>query len=196
MVDLLQPSVLSLNTSAVTDNSENEMLLRKKDIKPVCDLLANMLGLFSFVGIDGRTLYETPGFALSEGTRRTDVMVDGYSVGQIAATSVYIEAVAALFGLYLLNISEKKKMVGHTLQKYREMSFLAEINKIMSASVDVSEILSAATARVHEIIRVETCSVMVADSRTGKFILKAISGRTVNEPLDLKTTEGIAGRVL
>jgi signal transduction histidine kinase len=172
------------------------MLLRKKDIKPVCDLLGNIIGLFSFVGIDGKTLYETPGFVLSDGAGYTDVMVDGNSIGRIAGTSAYLEAVASLFGLYLLNISEKKEMVGHTLQKYREMSFLAEINKIMSSSVDVSEILCAATARVHEIIRVETCSVMVADGRTGKFILKAISGRTVNEPLELKTTEGIAGKVL
>jgi signal transduction histidine kinase len=172
------------------------MLLRKKDIKPVCDRMTDLVGLFSVAGADGKTLYESPGFILSEGIAHSDIMVEGKSIGQIAGAPDRLEAAAALVGLYLLNISEKKKMVGHTLQKYREMSFLAEINKIMSSSVDVSEILSAATARVHEIIRVEACSVMVPDARTGRFILKAISGRVVDEPLDLKTTEGIAGRVL
>ncbi|MBI5638877.1 MAG: GAF domain-containing sensor histidine kinase [Nitrospirae bacterium] len=172
------------------------MLFKKKDIKPFCDMMAHMTGPFSFIGSDGKTLYETPGAALAEAAVLVDVIVDGSSAGRIAGESGTLDAAASLLGLYILNISEKKKLVAHTLQKYREMSFLAEINKIMSSSVDVSEILSAATARVHEIIRVETCSVMVADTRTGKFILKAISGRTVNEPLNLNTVDGIAGRVL
>jgi signal transduction histidine kinase len=76
------------------------------------------------------------------------------------------------------------------------MSFLAGINRIMSSSLDVYEILCAATSRVHEIISVEACSVIVPDRKTGTFVLKVISGRVVNETLDLNTGEGIAGRVL
>ncbi len=172
------------------------MVLRKKDVSQICDMLSVMAGPLSFSGSDGRALHASPGFAAGDGCAGADVVVDGRTVGRLAGASGSLAAAAALFGLYLREIVEKKTMIEHTLQKYREMSFLAEINKIMSSSVDVSDILCTATARVHEIIRVESCSVMVADSRTGTFVLKAISGRAVNEPLELKTMEGIAGRVL
>lgn len=170
--------------------------LRKKDVGVVCSSLLSLAGPFGFYRADGKPLYESAGFSSSGASGRFDVKVQGDPVGYVSGTPGRLGEVGALLGLYLEQVSEKKLLAEHTLQKYREMSFLSEINKILSSSSDINEILCATTKRVHEIINVESCSVIVADSRTGKFMLRAISGRSVNEELNLGIAEGIAGKVL
>ena len=172
------------------------MAIKKKDIKAVCDILVNLAGPFSFSGTDGKTLYESPGRQVSEGDTRTEVLVNSSPAGYITGPSRNLCHIASLLGLYLKTIDEKRLLTEHTLQKYREMGFISEINKLLSSSLDIFGILAATTIKIHEIIDVETCSVMMADQKTGRFIVKAISGKIVNEYIDLKTTEGIAGRVL
>lgn len=171
------------------------MTIKKKDIKAICDLLVTLAGPFSFFGIDGKPLYGPQEKRPGEETRM-DVFLNNSPVGHISGASPDLCPIATLLSLYLKSIEEKKLLTEHTLQKYREMGFISEINKLLSSSLDIFEILAVTTKRIHEIMNIEACSVMVADQKSGQFILKAISGRVVDEHVSLKTTEGIAGNVL
>lgn len=171
------------------------MVVRKKDVKALCETLLPLVGPFAFTASNGDILYAPAGFNPPKDSAPAQVTVEGEVAGQIAGLSKAGGAVAAIVGLYLKNVRDRKVLTEHTLQKYREMSFLSGINKIMGSSTDVDEILCAATKSVHEIIDVEACSLMVADPKSGRFVLKAISGETVNKPLDIKTNEGIGGKV-
>ncbi len=122
--------------------------------------------------------------------------MDGVPVGYVSGMGEGISAVTAVLGLFLRNIRERRSLADHTLQKYREMGFLFEMNTVLSSSLDIVEVLCAMTKKVHDIIDVDSCSVMMPDVRSGKFFLKAISGRGVNEPMVLDIDEGIAGKVL
>ncbi len=172
------------------------MIIKKKDIKFFCDTLSTIMGHFAFYSLDGRLIYGTSEAKPTYGDNGIHVMVEGDTAGYVSGTSDNLEGVASLMGIHLKNLNEQKMLVAHTLNKYKELSFLSEINNILSSSMDIDEILRLATKRIHDIIKVENCSIMIADTNVNKFHLKAISGRTVNEDIELKVKEGIAGRVI
>ncbi|OGW33141.1 MAG: hypothetical protein A2X59_05930 [Nitrospirae bacterium GWC2_42_7] len=171
------------------------MTIKKKDIKSICELIVSLTGPFTFFGTDGKILFESPEVQSSK-EPRVDVFLNNSLFGHISGASQNLCHVASLLSLYLKTIEEKKLLTEHTLQKYREMGFISGINKLLSSSPDVFNILASTTTKIHEIINVEACSVLVADQKSGKFILKVISGRIVDENLELNINEGIAGRVL
>ncbi len=173
---------------------ERAMVPRIKDIKTFCDAVLPLAGPFAFLGADGKVLYSPAGFSPDPNAARAEIRLGSDTAGFISAPARNPEHIVRLFTPYLKNLEEKKVLAAHTLQKYREMSFLSGIYNILGSSTDLSEILCAATRRVHEIIDVQTCSVMVADQKSGRFILRAISGRAVNAPLGLQIYEGIGGK--
>jgi len=172
------------------------VIVRKKDVKALCDQLALLAGPFALCAPDGKVVYAVEGMAGPVPDAGPEVTVDGAVVGYISGPAEHGRTVASVVGLFLKNTEERRSLTDHTLQKYREISFLSQINKVLSSSMGVLDVLCEVTRMVHEIIDVESCSVMVPDTRSGKFVLKVISGRAVSEPLELAITEGIAGRVL
>lgn len=170
------------------------MVLRKKDILPVCEALSSVIGAFAFNDLRGNVLYASSSFRGGGG--RIEVSVEGAPAGYIEGEGALLESAASLLGLYLKGINERRILTAHTLQKYNELGFLSEINKILSSSVDIDEILRSSTSKIHEMISVENCSVMVADTKRGRFVIKAVSGNTVNADSWLETDKGIAGKVL
>ncbi len=172
------------------------MTLKRKDIKSFCDILSSVMGPFVFHGTDGKLIYGDSQFATAGEDSRICVTAGGSSAGYVSGASDNLEKIASLMGVYLKNVREQKMLAAHTLNKYKELNFLSEINNILSSFVNIDEILRLATKRIHEIMHVEKCSIMVVDDKSDKFHLKALSGITVNKDIGLQRTSGIAGRVM
>jgi len=173
------------------------VVIRKKEIKPVCEFLSVLIGPFGFYGLNGDTLYVTEGFGDSdEKPLKYAVPLNSKPIGYVYGSDDRLETAASILGLFLKNRQDKESLTKHTLNKYRELNFLSEISDILSSSIDIDEILCATTAKCGEIMGVENCSVMVIDDKSNGFYLKAASGRTVNDRVRLDLSSGIAGRVV
>lgn len=172
------------------------MIVKKKDIQFFSDTLSSIMGRFAFYDMDGKLIYGMPEPGSTGKDNGICVMVEDIPSGYIYGTSKNLGGIASLMEIHLKNLYAQKTLVSHTLNKYKELSFLSEINNILSSSMDLDEILRLATKRIKEIINVENCSIMIVDTKAEKFHLKAISGRTVNEDIELNVKEGIAGRVI
>lgn len=173
-----------------------ETLIRKKDLTSVFQMVSSVVGPFTFCDAEGKVLYGSEATGIPSEKDRAEISLGGKVIGYISGIVVNQRAVAALIEFTLKNIAEKKGVLNHTLQKYKELSFLSQINAILGSSTDIDEVLCTATNKIHEIIPVESCSVLLADSKTGGLLLKSLSGRAVNEFIGLKAGEGIVGKVL
>jgi len=172
------------------------MNIKKKDIKPLCDMLSNVVGgEISFYDMEGVLIYGSDRIENSLNNRQ-EISLEGRPVGYITGQTDKLSLIAPLIELYLKNIEEKKDITAHTIQKYRELRFFSNLSSILSSSLDIDETLRLATKGIKEMIDVENCSVMVANTNNDNFHLKATSGRTVNEDLNFKQNEGIMGKVL
>jgi signal transduction histidine kinase len=172
-----------------------EMVIKKKEIKPLCEMLSSFAGPLSFYDPRGQLLYESPALKKQE-LLREEVSAGGMPVGYVGGTTDKLKAVAALMGLYLNNLEEKKSLTTHTLLKYKELNFVSELSEILSSSIDIDEVLQAVTLEIHRMLGAENCSVMVIDAKTNKFFLKAASGKIVNENSWLDLMQGVISKAL
>ncbi len=174
------------------------MIIRKKDIKLICDSLSTLAGPICFYRVDGSPLYETSEFKTEWHTEyeRNEVIFENTLIGYFSGGAENPKAVK-LFTIALQNILEKKSLTTHALQKYKELSFLAKLNEIFSSSVDLDHILSTATQIISQEISVENCSIMVMEPKSRKFILKTAFGKVLNEESWLTGNNGgIADKVM
>ncbi len=92
------------------------MIIKKKDIKPLCEHLSRIAGGFSLFDSEGRALY-TPESVQGDAGRRVDIIIEGAVAGYVESGSVNATEIASLIGLYIKNINEKNMMTKHALQK-------------------------------------------------------------------------------
>jgi signal transduction histidine kinase len=165
--------------------------IRRKDILSICRILEEEISPFCLYSPEEKRLYSSD---VAEEIS-VELKVGGERVGVIKGESSSINTIARIIECFIEEIGEKKRVIDHTLSKYRELTFLSELSEIMSSSIEINEILGAVTLRIKEIMGVENCSIMTVESEEGKFFIKAVSGRIVNEPCWLNIDVGIAGRV-
>jgi|GEM_PF-204576 signal transduction histidine kinase len=165
--------------------------IRKKDILKICKVLEEKISPFCLYYPEGKKLYSSD---VSE-VYSVEVRVEEDRVGIVKGESPDINTIAKIIECFIEEIEEKKRVISHTLNKYRELTFLSELSEIMSSSIEINEILGVVTLRIKEIMGVENCSIMTVESEDGKFFIKAVSGRIVNEPCWLDINAGVAGRV-
>jgi signal transduction histidine kinase len=171
------------------------MRIKRKDVQKLCVRLSEVIGPFSFLNDKGEILYKAPGTWSDPIRDWTEISVNGTTVGSISGDKNNLQVIRPLIELYLKNLDEKKRLTSHTLQKYREMQFISELNNMMSSSADLDEILRLATSRIKKMINIESCSIMIAEENSKTFHQKAASGKTVNEDSWLPTDKGIGGKV-
>ncbi len=168
--------------------------IRNKDIRAVGDILSEITCPFRFFDREGTLLYESP--SAGKADQRREVRARNTPFGHIEGSGEKLDAAAALLALYLKDVAEKRDLASHTLNKYRELSFLSELSEVLNSSIEIDEILSIATARIGKMMGVENCSVFTVGKGDSEFILKAASGRIVNEKSWIVPPAGVAGRVL
>ncbi len=173
-----------------------EFLLRKKDITPICKALSRLAAPFCICSLDGAVLYRTPDFTEDQGQQRLSLPAEGGVIGEVRGEPDSIDAVVSVISGYLAGIKEKKELANHTLNKYREFSFISKINDTLSGSIDLAETLARVSAICHDTAGVENCSIIIRDPSSNRFILKAVSGRIANEEFWMGSGEGVAGKVL
>ncbi len=171
--------------------------MRRKELRAFCESLQRLIGPFGFWTPEGNPVFVSPGHQGSAPSlHRSEVKVGGATVGYVTGPDGRVDAGAALLGIFLKEIDEKRALTTHTLHKYREINVLSEISEILGESIEIDEILSAATKRCSEILGAENCSVMLINEGDERLYIKSVSGRTVNEPSWLELSGGIAGRVI
>ena len=75
------------------------MVIRKKEIKPVCEFLSVLIGPFGFYGLNGDILYVTEGFGDSnEKPLRYDVPLNSRPIGHVSGFDERLETAASILG--------------------------------------------------------------------------------------------------
>jgi diguanylate cyclase (GGDEF)-like protein len=81
----------------------------------------------------------------------------------------------------------------------RELLFFLEINKTLTSSLELDDILTTIMRKAKKLIRAETWSVLLVDEETGELVFEKIAGRKEDRKkvrkIRLKMGEGIAGWV-
>ncbi len=170
--------------------------IKKKDISPICKGISALAGPFGVYSLKGTALYETSGYKRDDNHETLELRIGNTTIGNISGDPASLETVASILSDYLSNLKEKKDLINHTLNKYREFSFISTINEILNASINIDETLARVTEICKQKLGVENCSIMVRNRANGRLHLKAVSGRVVNEDFWLEAGTGIAGEAI
>jgi diguanylate cyclase (GGDEF)-like protein len=92
---------------------------------------------------------------------------------------------------------EKENLKKTTSLLKKEIGFFEEINKMLTSSRDINEILAAVMKRVKAMTQAEAWSILILDENTGELIFEKTEGKVKKKVknLKLKPGEGIAGWV-
>ncbi|MEJ2696820.1 MAG: sensor domain-containing diguanylate cyclase [Candidatus Sulfobium sp.] len=96
-------------------------------------------------------------------------------------------------------IDENARLKKRAEDLERELGFFLEINKTLTSSLELDDILTTIMRKAKKLIRAETWSVLLVDEETGELVFEKIAGRKEDRKkvrkIRLKMGEGIAGWV-
>ncbi len=173
-------------------------MFRKKDVQSICDSLSRLTGPLCFYDVEGASVYKTEGFGeeKSEENERREIIVLHKPVGYVSGPPGKLSIAADIVEYVLKTAYEKKCLASHTLFKYEELEFFSKLGEIFGTFILTDDILSATAKLVKSKIGAENCSIMIIDSLSEKYNLKAVSGKIVNDKSWLSPNQGIAAKTM
>ncbi|MFQ3679963.1 MAG: GAF domain-containing SpoIIE family protein phosphatase, partial [Pseudanabaenaceae cyanobacterium] len=104
-------------------------------------------------------------------------------------------AAARLLQQFITQETEKKRLVGETLDKYREINLLYRLSEELTISFDVNVLAQLILAEAQKLVRATSGSLMLWQPAEGRLQTLEVFGENMDAKFSLGPNQGIAGRV-